>query len=237
MIPRKKQSWTQPVLAPVSTSTTPVLRFLPDLSHRKKGEYLVHHISAIWDSDHRILIPKLDIFIWWDKTLMFKSRLTCLAILRDESIKGRETRPCYDPPILTILQSIMTMAWNKSTSIPIRLISSLEISKIVTPEVEVFSNEEIAEILKMAQLEPIHIHAVIATAIYTGARRGEIAGLKWEDVDFEKRTMYIRRSCRQACPAGTTWKSSFQNHQQYSSNGNPPGALRHPTGTEKGARP
>ena len=51
----------------------------------------------------------------------------------------------------------------------------LEISKIVTPEVEAFSNEEIAEILKMAQLEPIHIHAVIATAIYTGARRGEIA--------------------------------------------------------------
>ena len=70
----------------------------------------------------------------------------------------------------------------------------LEISKIVTPEVEAFSNEEIAEILKMAQLEPIHIHAVIATAIYTGARRGEIAGLKWEDIDFEKRTMYIRRS-------------------------------------------
>lgn len=34
----------------------------------------------------------------------------------------------------------------------------------------------------------------IATAIYTGARRGEIAGLKWEDIDFEKRTMYIRRS-------------------------------------------
>ena len=46
----------------------------------------------------------------------------------------------------------------------------------------------------MARLEPIHIHAVIATAIYTGARRGKIAGLKWEDVDFEKRTMYIRRS-------------------------------------------
>ena len=49
-------------------------------------------------------------------------------------------------------------------------------------------------VLQMARLEPIHIHAVIATAIYTGARRGEIAGLKWEDVDFENRTMYIRRS-------------------------------------------
>ena len=56
------------------------------------------------------------------------------------------------------------------------------------------ATEEIAEILKMAQLEPIHIHVVIATAIYTGAGRGEIAGLKWEDIDFEKRTMYIRRS-------------------------------------------
>ena len=96
---------------------------------------------------------------------------------------------------LTILQSIMTMGWKQEyiNSNPADT-RRLEISKIVTPEVEAFSNEEIAEILKMAQLEPIHIHAVIATAIYTGARRGEIAGLKWEDIDFEKRTMYIRRS-------------------------------------------
>ena len=107
--------------------------------------------------------------------------------------KGEKLAPATR--YLTILQSIMTMAWKQEyiNSNPADT-RRLEISKIVTPEVEAFSNEEIAEILKMAQLEPIHIHAVIATAIYTGARRGEIAGLKWGDIDFEKRTMYIRRS-------------------------------------------
>ena len=109
--------------------------------------------------------------------------------------KGEKLAPATIRRYLTILQSIMTMAWKQEyiNSNPADT-RRLEISKIVTPEVEAFSNEEIAEILKMAQLEPIHIHAVIATAIYTGARRGEIAGLKWEDIDFEKRTMYIRRS-------------------------------------------
>ena len=52
----------------------------------------------------------------------------------------------------------MTMAWKQEyiQSNPADT-RRLEIAKIVTPEVEAFSNEEIAEILKMAQLEPIHI--------------------------------------------------------------------------------
>ena len=99
--------------------------------------------------------------------------------------KGEKLAPATIRRYLTILQSIMTMAWKQEyiSSNPADT-RRLEIAKIVTPEVEAFSNEEIAEILKMAQLEPIQTHAVIATAIYTGARRGEIAGLKWEDIDL-----------------------------------------------------
>jgi len=89
----------------------------------------------------------------------------------------------------------MTMAWKQEyiTTNPADT-RRLELAKIVTPEVEAFDEEEVADILEKAKLEPIHIHAVIAAAIYTGARRGEIAGLKWEDIDFENRTIHIRRS-------------------------------------------
>ena len=40
----------------------------------------------------------------------------------------------------------------------------------------------------------MNIRALVATALFTGARRGEIVGLKWDDVDFEKKQIYIRRT-------------------------------------------
>jgi integrase len=37
-------------------------------------------------------------------------------------------------------------------------------------------------------------HAVFFTAIFTGMRRGELLGLKWEDVDWLNRKIHVRRS-------------------------------------------
>ena len=189
----------QPVLTPVSTtSSTPLFAdFCPIYLTAKKVNlssttYLLYETAI-----HRILIPKLGhLHLDEIKPFHVQELINFLATPSGRvDKKGEKLAPATIRRYLTILQSILTMAWKQEyiSSNPADT-RRLEISKIVTPEVEVFSNEEVAEILKMARLEPIHIHAVIATAIYTGARRGEIAGLKWEDVDFEKRTMYIRRS-------------------------------------------
>lgn len=189
---------SQPVLTPVSKSTTPLFSdFCGIYLTAKKGNissttYLLYETAI-----QRILIPKLGhLHLDEIKPFHVQELINFLATPSGRvDKKGEKLAPATIRRYLTILQSIMTMAWKQENiqSNPADT-RRLEIAKIVTPEVEAFSNEEIAEILKMAQLEPIHIHAVIATAIYTGARRGEIAGLKWEDVDFEKRTMYIRRS-------------------------------------------
>ena len=188
----------QPVLAPVSISTTPLFSDFCRIYLTAKKENISSTTYLLYETAiHRILIPKLGhLHLDEIKPYHVQELINFLATPSGRvDKKGEKLAPATIRRYLTILQSIMTMAWKQEyiNSNPADT-RRLEISKIVTPEVEVFSNEEIAEILKMAQLEPIHIHAVIATAIYTGARRGEIAGLKWEDVDFEKRTMYIRRS-------------------------------------------
>jgi integrase len=36
--------------------------------------------------------------------------------------------------------------------------------------------------------------ALFATAVYTGMRRGELCGLRWTDVDLERRMIVVRRS-------------------------------------------
>lgn len=188
----------QPVLAPVSTSTTPLFYDFCQIYLTAKKENISSTTYLLYETAiHRILIPKLGhLHLDEIKPYHVQELINFLATPSGRvDKKGEKLAPATIRRYLTILQSIMTMAWKQEyiNSNPADT-RRLEISKIVTPEVEAFSNEEIAEILKMAQLEPIHIHAVIATAIYTGARRGEIAGLKWEDIDFEKRTMYIRRS-------------------------------------------
>ena len=188
----------QPVLTPASTSGTPLFADFCNIYLTAKKANLSSTTYLLYETAiHRILIPKLGhLHLDEIKPYHVQELINFLATPSGRvDKKGEKLAPATIRRYLTILQSILTMAWKQeyihSNPADTR---RLEISKIVTPEVEAFSNEEIAEILKMARLEPIHIHAVIATAIYTGARRGEIAGLKWEDVDFEKRTMYIRRS-------------------------------------------
>lgn len=188
----------RPVLTPVSTSGTPLFADFCNIYLTAKKVNLSSTTYLLYETAiHRILIPKLGhLHLDEIKPFHVQELINFLATPSGRvDKKGEKLAPATIRRYLTILQSILTMAWKQEyiSSNPADT-RRLEISKIVTPEVEVFSNEEIAEILKMARLEPIHIHAVIATAIYTGARRGEIAGLKWEDVDFEKRTMYIRRS-------------------------------------------
>jgi len=38
------------------------------------------------------------------------------------------------------------------------------------------------------------VHVLYAAALYTGMRQGELAGLRWEDVDFDKRLITVQRS-------------------------------------------
>jgi integrase len=54
---------------------------------------------------------------------------------------------------------------------------------------------EIDRLLAAARAEPEPIvFTLYATAVYTGMRAGELAGLRWSDVDFARRTIHVRRS-------------------------------------------
>ena len=50
--------------------------------------------------------------------------------------------------------------------------------------VEILQPEEVERMLKLLESEPLKWRAYIHLLLTSGARRGEIAGLKWDKVDF-----------------------------------------------------
>lgn len=58
-------------------------------------------------------------------------------------------------------------------------------------EVNYFQPEQVAEIRKALEEEPLKWKTLVHMLLITGARRGEILGLKWDKVDFENARIYI----------------------------------------------
>jgi len=64
---------------------------------------------------------------------------------------------------------------------------------IIAPEIQPFTPEEAIMIINNAQGQ---IQNFIALAFFTGARSGEMLGLKWSDISFERKEISIKRSIK-----------------------------------------
>ncbi len=63
--------------------------------------------------------------------------------------------------------------------------------KVEQKDVNYFQPEQVAAIRKALETEPIKWRALVHLLLITGARRGEILGLKWDKVDFTNNQVYI----------------------------------------------
>jgi len=96
---------------------------------------------------------------------------------------------------LTVLQSILKQA------VKLELLASnpasvekLTIQKSVTPKIEIFTKQEAAEMLACLEKEDLQFQVLIQLAIMTGARRGELAALKFSDFNYETNKVTIERA-------------------------------------------
>ena len=72
--------------------------------------------------------------------------------------------------------------------------SYIEKPKIRKKEIECYSPEDVEKLLNVLQNESLKYQAIIYLALDSGARRGEIVGLTWNDIDFKKKTLRINKS-------------------------------------------
>ena len=95
----------------------------------------------------------------------------------------------------TVLRSMLTMAYKMYyMDDDVGLSRRLTFPKERYQEVDVFTIEETNAILAAAKTEPINIRLLIELALFTGMRRGEIVGLKWSDINFDKQCLSVKRS-------------------------------------------
>ena len=76
-------------------------------------------------------------------------------------------------------------------------------------EVEILSANEIGVVL--AKLEGHALHPIVALALATGMRRGELLALRWEDVDLDRAKVRIERALEETA-AGLRFKAPKTKH-------------------------
>ena len=100
------------------------------------------------------------------------------------------------PATIRTTHFILHQALEKAKSlnlIPSNPAEGLTIPARATPEKTILDDSELDIFMRAIDNEPIW-HDLFYTEITTGLRRGEICGLKWEDVDFDMGTLSVRRT-------------------------------------------
>lgn len=86
-----------------------------------------------------------------------------------------------------------------STAVKQQIIFSNPCERVEIPrpdhaEAEYLDEEEAAELLRLLQSEPTQFRTAVELLLYTGLRRGELCGLEWQDIDFEKSLLTVSRT-------------------------------------------
>ena len=61
-------------------------------------------------------------------------------------------------------------------------------------EARYLDEKQAMEVMQALESEDIQNRTIIKVLLYTGMRRGELCGLTWADIDFEKSIIHIQRS-------------------------------------------
>lgn len=94
--------------------------------------------------------------------------------------------------VLTPLGRILSTATRRGliASNPVAKLERGERPKIESREMRVLDTDGIA---RMLEASPKRYRALLATAVFTGLRQGELLGLQWADVDLEAGVLHVRK--------------------------------------------
>lgn len=93
----------------------------------------------------------------------------------------------------SFLHSVLELALQKG-DIPINVVGRATPPQVEKKEAEFFEIDEIMRIRQALERYPMKYRVMICLLVDTGIRRGELFGICWPAVDFEKNTILVKRN-------------------------------------------
>lgn len=119
-----------------------------------------------------------------------------LTVQQVEAFYAKKIKEGYKPVTVASFHNVLHKAldtavrWNLITRNVCDLVESPHAEEY---EIQPLSLEQIRKLLAAAVVRGYPIEALVTLALATGMRRGELLGLKWQDIDFATSTLHVRR--------------------------------------------
>lgn len=117
--------------------------------------------------------------------LGLKLEKTFLVLNENKALSGK-TVSGYHRMISAVLKQAV-----KEGLIPFNVAANADPPKIEKKDVKSFQTADLPLILKALESEPLKWKTIVHMLLITGARRGEVIGLKWSAVDFKNNRIHI----------------------------------------------
>lgn len=143
------------------------------------------------------IVPMLGHFKLKDIKPIHVQRFVNALEERTEHFNGKKGKlsPATVRRYYTMLQSVLHSAYK----LGLIGVNPADRDRITLPKIEeqtteIFTQEEITKILDLLEYEPLQFKLLIHIALNTGCRRGELVGLKWDDINYRAGVLKVERS-------------------------------------------
>lgn len=118
--------------------------------------------------------------------------LTALIAALQQGAGG--SRPVAVRTAVALTEALrMALSWAATRQIiPVNPLAGAPLPKAEKRQQRILSEDDVADLVKASEGNPFRVPLLLA--LYGGLRREEVAALRWEDVDFKRRTLTIRQA-------------------------------------------
>lgn len=127
----------------------------------------------------------------------------CFDITTNDSVLSTRTILNYH----SVISSILRQA-KKEMLVPYNAATRASPPRKDSLEPNYFQPDKVEEILRVLDEEPLKWRAMLHLLIVTGCRRGEIVGLKWDNLDLENKRIIIDKALLPALKGGGVYEET-----------------------------
>lgn len=116
-----------------------------------------------------------------------------LQLRKEASLKGSPLSPKTIKHIFGFLRAIFNFA-ERYDLIDQNPMKKVSVPTVPSKKIDFLDEHEARKFLEELETAPIRWRAAMTTLLLTGLRRGEAAGLRWSDIDFDHGILHVERN-------------------------------------------